>query len=103
MKLERWNQARDGEPTELTLRRMLEARGYGVAVYHYPPGTRFDTHTHSVDKIDVVLTGRFRLTVEGESIVLGPGDAVEVPRGTPHAAEVVGDETVVSLDAVRRG
>ena len=37
----------------------------------------------------------------GERAVLGPGDWIAVPRGVPHTATVVGDEPVVSLDAVK--
>ena len=33
--------------------------------------------------------------------VLGPGDWIEIPRGTVHNASVMGDEPVVSLDAVK--
>ena len=32
----------------------------------------------------------------------GLGDWLEVPAGAEHSAEVIGDATVVSLDAVRR-
>jgi hypothetical protein len=39
---------------------------------------------------------------EGSSVVPEAGDAVEVPRGATRSAEVVGDEPVVGLDAVRR-
>lgn len=103
MQVERWDHGADGPLTEEAFRRKLEARGYRVTRYDYPPGTRFGTHTHGVDKIDGVLAGRFRITMGGRSFVLEAGDAVAVPRGTPHSAEVVGDETVVSLDAVRVG
>jgi quercetin dioxygenase-like cupin family protein len=102
MPVERWDPDADGPLTEAALRRKIEARGYRVTRYDYPPGTRFGTHTHEVDKIDAVLAGRFRLTMEDQSVVLEAGDLLAVPRGTPHAAEVVGHETVVSLDAVRR-
>lgn len=101
MPVERWNPERDGEPSEAALRRKLEARGYRVSRYTYAPGTYFPDHTHDVDKIDGVVSGRFRLTLEGEAVVLEAGDAIEVPRGAVHSAEVVGDEPVVSLDAVR--
>jgi len=103
MEVERWDEARDGPLSEASLRRKLEARGYRVTRYVYPPGTVFPDHTHEVDKIDGVLSGRFRLTLpEGEgSVVLEAGDAVAVPRGTVHSAEVVGVEPVVSLDATR--
>ena len=87
---------------EADLRARLEALGYRVSRYDYPPGTFFDTHSHGVDKIDAVVSGRFRVVLENEEVILEPGDAVEVPRGARHSAEVVGGETVVSLDAVRR-
>lgn len=103
MAVESWDEARDGPLTERTLREKLERRGYEVSRYVYPPGATFPDHTHAVDKIDAILSGRFRVTLEGDPVVLEAGDAVEVPRGTVHSAEVVGDHPVVSLDAVRRG
>lgn len=79
----------------------LEALGYSVNCYVYPPGTVFPPHTHGVDKIDGVLSGHFRLEMQGNSVILEPGDCLVVPRGVVHSAEVVGDEPVISLDAVR--
>jgi quercetin dioxygenase-like cupin family protein len=101
MQVERWNPERDGPISEAAMRRKLEARGYAVSKYVYPPGTYFPPHTHAVDKIDGVLAGRFRLSMEGRSVILEAGDLLEVPKGVVHEAEVVGDEPVISLDAVR--
>lgn len=95
-----WNPA-DGPLTEAGLRAKLESLGYRVAKYVYEPGTVFPDHKHDVDKIDAVLSGRFRLVVRGHMKVLGPGQWIEIPRGTVHNAAVMGDEPVVSLDAVR--
>ncbi len=91
----------DAAPTEAALRRKLEQLGYAVNRYVYPPGTHFPPHTHSVDKIDAVVSGEFRITMGGESVVLQAGDYVFVPKGIEHEAEVVGDTAVLSLDAVR--
>jgi quercetin dioxygenase-like cupin family protein len=99
--IERWNPSRDGSLTEAALTRKLEAQGYRVARYVYPPGTVFPDHAHSRDKIDAVVSGRFRMTVEGHAVVLEAGDCLAVPRGSVHSAEVVGEEPVVSLDATR--
>ncbi len=88
-------------PNEAEMQRELEARGYSVSRWTYSPGTYFPPHTHDVDKIDGVVSGRFKITIYGQSVVLGPGDAVVVPRGATHSAEVVGDDVVVSLDAIR--
>jgi mannose-6-phosphate isomerase-like protein (cupin superfamily) len=101
MVVNRWNPAKDGPLNEAALRLKLEALGYRVSRYVYPPGTCFPTHTHEVDKMDAVVTGKFRITMPEASVVLGPGDALHVPRGTPHSAEVVGGVPVVSLDGVK--
>ena len=101
MKHVRWDANRDGPFSEAALRRTIEAHGYRVSRYVYPPGTRFEDHAHEVDKIDAVVSGRFRMTMRGRSVVLEAGDRLAVPRGTLHSAEVVGDEEVVSLDATR--
>ena len=47
------------------------------------------------------FSGRFRLVVRGHMKVLAPGDWIEIPRGTVHNAAVMGDQPVVSLDAVK--
>ena len=101
MQVEHWNAAADGELSEAALRRKLERRGYRVTRHVYPPGTCFPAHSHSVDKIDAVLAGCFRLVMEGRAAVLEAGDAIEVPRGVLHSAEVIGAMPVVSLDAVK--
>jgi len=103
VKIDRWDREKDGLPSEDALRRKLVAEGYEVERWVYPPGCRFPAHSHDVDKKDAVVSGRFRLTMHGVVVVLEAGDALEIPRGTVHAAEVVGNESVVSLDAIRRG
>ena len=101
LKLEHWDFSSDGELTESAMREKLEAKGYSVSRYVYPPGTVFPAHSHGVDKIDGVLSGRFLMSMGGESIVLQAGDTLEVPAGEIHSAEVLGDEPVLSLDAIR--
>lgn len=102
MSVRHWNETLDGPFSEAALRRKLEAAGYIVASYTYPPGTAFPDHVHGMDKIDAVISGRFRIILGGHTMVLGPGDWVVVPRGVRHSASVVGDEPVISLDAIRR-
>lgn len=98
----RWDASTDGPLTAAALVRKLENLGYAVNHYVYPPGTYFPSHTHAVDKMDAVVSGRFRITLGADSVILGRGDAVAVPAGAAHSAEVVGNEPVVSLDGIRR-
>jgi len=103
MRVERWNEKRDGSFSEPALRRKLERLGYSVCRYTYPPGACFPPHAHAEEKMDAVVSGRFRIRMGGEEVVLEAGDAVLVPPGAEHSAEVVGAQSVVSLDAVKEG
>ena len=97
----RWDSSIDGKLTEDSLKEMLQSKGYNVSRYTYGPGTYFGDHSHSIAKIDAVLSGIFRMGMYGQVGDLGPGDWIEVPAGATHSAEVIGREPVVSLDAVR--
>jgi quercetin dioxygenase-like cupin family protein len=99
--VEHWDEQTDGSLSDEAMRLKLQGRGYHVSRHNYLPGTCFPDHSHDVDKIDAVLTGQFRMTLGGHSVILKAGDCLAVPRGTVHSAEVVGNESVVSLDAVK--
>ncbi len=101
MVIEHWNSEQDGALSEDSLRQKLEDRGYQVTRYVYSPGTVFPPHSHEVDKIDAVLSGQFKMRMLGKAMILQAGDCLAVPRGEIHSAEVVGDDPVVSLDAVK--
>jgi mannose-6-phosphate isomerase-like protein (cupin superfamily) len=102
VKVEHWNADVEGALTQEALCRKLEQHGYTTTLYVYPPGTMFPDHVHGVDKIDAVVSGRFRMAMRGKAVVLEAGDCLAVPAGTVHSAEVVGNEPVVSVDAVKR-
>lgn len=101
MKVESWDVERDGPLSETALRQKLQRRGYHVSRYVYPPGTYFPDHSHGVDKIDAVLSGRFRMKIGSDEVILEAGDCLTVPCGVVHSAEVVGNEPVISLDATK--
>ena len=100
LKVIHWDSAW-GPVSEHKMWEQLEAAGYQVSRYRYPPGTFFPTHAHAVHKRDTVLSGKLRIAWDGGSVVLECGDMIEIPAGASHSAEVVGDESVVSLDATK--
>ncbi|MBZ8181949.1 MAG: cupin domain-containing protein [Oscillatoria sp. PMC 1051.18] len=101
MKVEHWHEEQDGSFSESALRKKLERRGYRVSRYVYSPGMCFPDHTHNIAKMDAVVSGRFRMTMQGQTVILEAGDCLEVPRGEVHSAEVVGNKPVVSLDGTK--
>jgi quercetin dioxygenase-like cupin family protein len=97
VRLERWPRI-DGALSEKRLMRAMELEGYDVLVYTYRAGTTFPPHEHAQAKCDAVLEGTLRVTVGDQVFELTAGDRIYLPPGTRHAAEVVGEKTVVSLD-----
>jgi quercetin dioxygenase-like cupin family protein len=97
VRFERWS-PRDGTVTEKRLMRSMELEGYDVLVYTYRAGASFPPHEHPRPKCDAVLEGTLRITVGDRVFELTAGDRLYLPAGTRHAAEVVGEKTVVSLD-----
>ena len=81
--------------------RLMEFEGFDVLVFTYRAGTVFAEHEHAQEKCDAVLEGVLRVTVGEQVFDLSRGDRLYLPAGTRHAAQVVGEKTVVSLDGTR--
>ena len=55
-------------------------------------------HTHPFDQVSLVLSGTLDFEVDGQHIVVGPGEALQIPAGVPHTATIVGDEVALNID-----
>jgi quercetin dioxygenase-like cupin family protein len=88
---------------ETATRLRLEKEAAACYAWSNGPGTAYGTHTHSYRKILYCLRGsiRFDLVASGESIELEPGDRLDLPPGTPHAA-VVGPGGVTCVEGQAR-
>lgn len=87
---------------ETNLRNYLESLGYNCRRYDYPPGTYFAEHSHQQDKIDAIVSGCLRVTTATSQVDLVAGDYAFIPAGLLHSAEVIGEQEVASIDAVRK-
>ena len=97
-RLTRWG--RPERPTERQLRAILSAEGLAPYAWGNPPGDVYAEHRHPFVKILYCVSGsiRFDLPEEDRALELGPGDRLELPARTLHAA-LVGPEGVVCLEA----
>ncbi len=50
----------------------------------FEAGSEGAPHTHPHTQISYVLSGSFRYSVEGESVILNAGDSIAVPSGLVH-------------------
>lgn len=55
-----------------------------VVEVHFEAGSTGSVHTHPHCQNTYVLSGRFRFTVDGEAVEVGPGDTLAFPSGVPH-------------------
>jgi quercetin dioxygenase-like cupin family protein len=102
MRIDRWDPRRDGPVTEAALRQKVEACGYQVSTFAWPAGTVVAAQSQDHERVDAVVTGILKITLDGESAILTAGDMVYVPRGAVRRVEVVGSSTAHCLDAIYR-
>lgn len=100
MRIDRWDSRRDGPVTESALRLKVETIGYQVSTYAWPAGTIVPPQAQDRERVDAIVTGIVKITLDGESAILTAGDIVYVPRGAVRRVEVVGAATAHCLDAV---
>ena len=74
--VEHWDDNADGPLSETTLRAKLEALGYSVTRYSYPPGTYFPDHTHNIDKIEGVYVNGVRADGAAKEAGIKAGDVI---------------------------
>jgi quercetin dioxygenase-like cupin family protein len=63
-----------------------------------PGGSPPPPHLHpSQDEEFEIRSGRLTAVVDGVKHELGPGDTLQIPRGTPHKMWNAGDETAIAV------
>ncbi|KAK2170272.1 hypothetical protein LSH36_3g01029 [Paralvinella palmiformis] len=97
--VESWDDAKDGPLSIENMKKKLESQGYHCTQYEFGPGTVFPDHDHSITKKDAIVSGRVRFTMNNKTVIMKPGDMLEVPKGVVHNAAVVGNEPVVFFDS----
>ena len=69
-----------------TERRILAYNDSLMAVeVSFEAGSEGAPHAHPHTQMSYVLSGSFRYSIEGESVILNPGDSVVVPGGLVHS------------------
>lgn len=64
LKVEKWNEEKDGKLSESSLEQKLRRQGYKFIRYDFPPGMHFPDHTHGrhserTDEVLYVWTDRY--------------------------------------------
>lgn len=100
MRIERWDVRRDGPLTEAALQQKIEALGYEVTTRLLPPGAVAATQSDMRDRLFAVARGLVKVTLDGESAILGAGDFVHVPPDAVRRVEAIGTASAFCFEAV---
>ncbi len=65
--------------------------------FHLEAGSVLPPHSHPHEQTGLLLSGRARFTIDGDTSEVGPGDAWCVPGGTEHAFAALEDCVVVEV------
>lgn len=86
-------------PSEAALREIYQAEGMRPYSWSNSPGDTYSPHSHGYHKMIYVLRGSITwiLPELDKRIETGPGDRLDLPRGTVHAAQV-GPQGVTCLE-----
>lgn len=102
MRVERWDERRDGLLSEAAICLKLRALGYDPLPAASASGAIASARTHHRERIEAVMAGILRVTIEDESAILTAGDMVFIPGGVVRRLETVGTAPVQCVEAVLR-
>ena len=90
----------DGAFDETAILGVFAAEALRPSRWSNGPGDRYSPHAHAYHKVLYCLAGSitFHLAHQGGDIELQPGDRLDIPRGTQHAA-TVGVHGVTCIEA----
>jgi quercetin dioxygenase-like cupin family protein len=98
-----WSKARPVEMSPGLTRRTL---GVGekvlMAEFRVLAGTVVKVHSHPYEQVGYVVSGQMAFSIDGEELVLGPGDSYVAPAGALHGARCVADALLAEVFAPPR-
>lgn len=89
-----------GPPSRSDVESRFRAEGLVPSTWENGPGDTYGWHSHAYHKVLYCVSGGIVFHLRHGDVGLGPGDRLDVPRATEHAA-TVGPEGVECMEASR--
>ena len=85
-----------GAPVEL--HELIVTPTMSMVKVAWAKGSASKPHTHhDHDSVVYVISGRLRVTAEGETVEAGPGDSLTSPPGVKHAIEALEESVSIEI------
>ena len=90
-RLHRWDEIALEKVTEMVSQKIVCGEREMLAQTYLKRGALVPMHSHESEQMTYILQGALRVLVGGEEIVVGEGEVLHIPAGTPHQAEALED------------
>jgi quercetin dioxygenase-like cupin family protein len=88
-------------PSPQQLKMLLVNEGLTPELETLPAHSNLKEHRHPFDEIRIILEGNLIMDINGNQLLLRPGDRIDVPANTKHSKTVHGGTACISLIAKR--
>ena len=100
MRVDRWDVRRDGPFTETALLHKVRALGYDPVTRAYPAGAMIAPQPDARPRIQAVVAGLIKVTINSEAAILSAGDLVFVPAQAAPRVEILGPLGATCVESV---
>ena len=83
--------------TESIGRRYLTGDRVTVARFELTRGGVVPRHAHENEQVSCVLSGTLKFTFDGDEVLVGAGEVMQIPGGVAHEVTVVEDTVVLDV------
>jgi Uncharacterized conserved protein, contains double-stranded beta-helix domain len=83
--------------TGQVLRRFVSGEQMTVAQVQFQAGSEVLEHQHENEQFTLVLSGTMEFTVEGQKVLVGPGEVLHLPARVPHSARAEVDSVLIDV------
>ena len=87
-----------GEPLPGWHDRYFSAESMSFAYYDVDAGASIHAHSHDEEEVWHIVEGTLEITIDGETVVAGPGTAAVVPSNTVHSVKARTNARVIVCD-----
>jgi quercetin dioxygenase-like cupin family protein len=81
----------------IRLKTLVHGEKTSFTEFHMDGGSQLPDHAHPHEQTGYMVSGRMRLTIGDETLLVEPGDSWNVPGNIRHRAEILEDCVVIEV------
>jgi quercetin dioxygenase-like cupin family protein len=97
-----WADIPKEQMTELVTRQVLHSDNLTIAIIGLETGGSVPTHSHVNEQVMNIFSGRLKVILDGQELVLAGGHSLVIPPNVPHSVEALEDTIAVDVFSPRR-